>query len=79
MAINRPYRLRRKKKAAKVAHRTASEGLVGASVLSRGTGSGGGIRVALVELNRNTDFVTCNALFGRLVADVVCEIIVQRP
>jgi elongation factor Ts len=63
------------KKAAKVAHRTAGEGLVGASVLSRGTGSspgggGGGVRAALVELNCETDFVARNAVFGRLVADV---------
>ena len=59
------------KKAAKVAHRTASEGLVGASVLSLGTGSSpGAVRAALVELNCETDFVARNALFGRLVADV---------
>ena len=59
------------KKAAKVAHRTAGEGLIGASVLSRGTGSSpGGVRAALVELNCETDFVARNALFGRLVADV---------
>jgi elongation factor Ts len=59
------------KKAAKVAHRTAGEGLVGASVLSRGTGSStGGVRAALVEVNCETDFVARNALFGRLVADV---------
>src|SRR6266403_4324277 len=59
------------KKAAKVSHRTAGEGLVGASVLSRGTGSSpGGVRAALVELNCETDFVARNALFGRLVADV---------
>lgn len=59
------------KKAAKIAHRTAGEGLVGASVLSRGTGSPpGGVRASLVELNCETDFVARNALFGRLVADV---------
>lgn len=59
------------KKAAKIAHRTASEGLVGASVLSCGTGSSpGGVRAALIELNCETDFVARNALFGRLVADV---------
>ncbi|KAI9453543.1 elongation factor TS-domain-containing protein [Lactarius psammicola] len=60
-------------KAAKVAHRTAGEGLVGASVLARGTGSGtghSGVRAALVELNCETDFVARNALFARLVADV---------
>ena len=70
------------KKATKVAHRAAREGLVCASVLSRGTGSssrghrygggggGGGVRAALVELNCETDFVARNALFGRLVADI---------
>ncbi|KAH9058277.1 elongation factor TS-domain-containing protein [Lactarius vividus] len=60
-------------KAAKLAHRAAGEGLVGASVLARGTGSGtghGGVRAALVELNCETDFVARNALFARLVADV---------
>jgi elongation factor Ts len=64
------------KRATKVAHRAAREGLVCASVLSRGTGSSshghghGGVRAALVELNCETDFVARNALFGRLVADV---------
>ncbi|KAH9170592.1 elongation factor TS-domain-containing protein [Lactarius sanguifluus] len=61
-------------KAAKLSHRAAGEGLVGASVLARGTGSGaghGGVRAALVELNCETDFVARNALFARLVADVV--------
>ncbi|KAF8265133.1 elongation factor TS-domain-containing protein [Lactarius quietus] len=60
-------------KAAKVAHRAAGEGLVGASVLARGTGSAtghGSVRAALVELNCETDFVARNALFSRLVADV---------
>ncbi|KAI9444554.1 elongation factor TS-domain-containing protein [Lactarius indigo] len=60
-------------KAAKLAHRAAGEGLVGASVLARGTGSGtghDGVRAALVELNCETDFVARNALFARLVADV---------
>ena len=60
-------------KAAKVAHRAAGEGLVGASVLARGTGSAtghGGVRAALVELNCETDFVARNSLFSRLVADV---------
>ncbi|KAH8976443.1 elongation factor TS-domain-containing protein [Lactarius hatsudake] len=60
-------------KAAKLANRAAGEGLVGASVLARGTGSGaghGGVRAALVELNCETDFVARNALFARLVADV---------
>ena len=60
-------------KAAKVAHRAAGEGLVGASVLARGTGSAtghSGVRAALVELNCETDFVARNALFARLVSDV---------
>jgi elongation factor Ts len=60
-------------KAAKVAHRAAGEGLVGASVLARGTGSAtghGSVRAALVELNCETDFVARNALFARLVSDV---------
>ena len=60
-------------KAAKVAHRAAGEGLIGASVLARGTGSAtghGGVRAALVELNCETDFVARNALFARLVSDV---------
>ncbi|KAF8481688.1 hypothetical protein DFH94DRAFT_852503 [Russula ochroleuca] len=49
-----------------------NEGHVGASVLSRGTGSTpGGVCAALVELNCKTEFVARNALFfGRLVADV---------
>jgi elongation factor Ts len=61
------------KKAAKVSHRAAGEGLISASVLSRGTGTPGGhgsVRAALIELNCETDFVARNALFGRLAADV---------
>ncbi len=39
--------------AVQVAHRTACKGLVGSSVLERGTGHcHGGVRAALVELNR---------------------------
>ncbi|KAF8265131.1 hypothetical protein EI94DRAFT_1831409 [Lactarius quietus] len=59
--------------AAKVAHRTAGEGLFEASVLARGTGSAtghGGVRAALVGLNCETDFVARNTIFPRLVADV---------
>jgi len=44
---------------------TAGEGLFGASVLARGTGSEtghGGVRAAIVELNCETDFVARNAL-----------------
>ncbi|KAH9041380.1 hypothetical protein EDB85DRAFT_2286348 [Lactarius pseudohatsudake] len=51
----------------------AGEGLVGASVLARGTGSGtghAGVHTALVELNCETDFVARNALFACLVPDV---------
>jgi elongation factor Ts len=60
-------------KAAKIAHRAAGEGVIGASILARGTGSTtghGGVRAALVELNCETDFVARNSLFSRLVADV---------
>ena len=60
-------------KAAKIAHRATGEGLIGASILARGTGSTtghGGVRAALVEINCETDFVARNAVFSRLVADV---------
>ncbi len=61
------------KKAAKVAHRTAGEGPVGASVLPRGTGSSpGGVRAALAELNCETDFVASNALFLRISTNTIC-------
>ncbi|KAH9170595.1 hypothetical protein EDB89DRAFT_1275779 [Lactarius sanguifluus] len=59
-------------KAAKLSHRAAGEGRVGASVLARGTGSGashGGARAALVEPNCETDFVASNVLFACLVED----------
>ncbi len=67
------------KKAAKVAHRTAGEGHVGASVLSRGTGSPpGGVRAALVELNCETDFTMARnaALFRRLVG--ICQMLTSK-
>lgn len=58
-------------KAAKVEGRTANEGLIGLSVLSRGLSrSTGLVRAAMVELNCETDFVARNELFGKLVADV---------
>ncbi len=52
-------------KVVKVAHCTAGDGLFGASVLARGTGSETGhdrVRAAIVELNCETDFVARNAL-----------------
>ncbi|KAH9070752.1 hypothetical protein EDB83DRAFT_2517915 [Lactarius deliciosus] len=58
---------------ATLAHLAACDGLVGASVLARGTGSGmghGGVRATLVELNCETDFVARNALFACLASDV---------
>ena len=59
------------KKAAKVEGRTANEGLIGISVLSRGLSlESGFVRAAMVELNCETDFVARNELFGKLVADV---------
>lgn len=63
------------KKAAKLQGRDAREGLIGTSVLSRGTGAGegpvrGGVRGAMVELNCETDFVARNELFGKLLADI---------
>ena len=52
----------------KVVHRKVGEGLFGASVLARATGSSpSGVCAALVKLNCETDFVARNALlFGRL-------------
>ncbi|KAI0078860.1 hypothetical protein K474DRAFT_1659780 [Panus rudis PR-1116 ss-1] len=63
------------KKAAKLEGREAKQGLVGVSVLSRGTLGGegparGGVRGAMVELNCETDFVARNELFGKLLADI---------
>ncbi|KAL1738437.1 hypothetical protein HDZ31DRAFT_25363, partial [Schizophyllum fasciatum] len=60
------------KKAAKLADRDASNGLVSVSILSRGGGAGvgGGVRGAMIELNCETDFVGRNPLFGRLAADI---------
>jgi elongation factor Ts len=54
------------KKAAKLADRTANEGVV---ALAR-VGAGPGVRAALVELNCETDFVARNELFGQLADDV---------
>ncbi|KAL1757260.1 elongation factor TS-domain-containing protein [Schizophyllum commune] len=60
------------KKAAKVADREASNGLVSVSILSRGGGAdvGGGVRGAMIELNCETDFVGRNPLFGKLASDI---------
>jgi elongation factor Ts len=59
------------KKAAKVADRSAGEGLISVSILGRGAGSGnGGVRAAMVELNCETDFVARNQLFGELAANI---------
>ena len=59
------------KKAEKLEGRTAKEGLVGVSILSRGLGEGThGTRAAMVELNCETDFVARNELFGKLLADI---------
>ena len=63
------------KKAAKVGHREANEGMISAALLSRGCGEGGngvnaGVRSAMIELNCETDFVGRNALFGKLAADI---------
>ncbi|KAL4253572.1 Elongation factor Ts, mitochondrial [Abortiporus biennis] len=69
------------KKSDKVKDRTANEGLIGVSILSKGlfsdqAGNGGkgiagrGVRGAIVELNCETDFVARNELFGQLVQDI---------
>jgi elongation factor Ts len=61
------------RKAAKVLDRSAQEGLIGVSILSRGMGPGAnakGVRAAMVELNCETDFVGRNQLFGQLVTDI---------
>ncbi|OZJ04603.1 hypothetical protein BZG36_02050 [Bifiguratus adelaidae] len=59
------------KKAAKVAGRTAGEGLIGLTVLeSLGKDRLGGSRAALVELNCETDFVSRNAIFKQLITQI---------
>ncbi|EED79701.1 predicted protein [Postia placenta Mad-698-R] len=60
------------KKAAKVADRTANEGLIGTTVLSSGVANGRrvGVRAAMVELNCETDFVARNELFANLLEDI---------
>jgi elongation factor Ts len=62
------------RKAEKVGGRFAGEGLIGVSVLSRGTCHGMntplGIRAAMVELNCETDFVGRNELFRKLTQDL---------
>lgn len=63
-------------KAAKVAGRDASQGLISLSLLSTGVGAltGGaaraGLRGSLVELNCETDFVARNSLFSKLADDI---------
>ncbi|KDR85705.1 hypothetical protein GALMADRAFT_132366 [Galerina marginata CBS 339.88] len=59
-------------KAAKVASRETSQGLIAQSVLSHGAGlnAAGGVRAAMVELNCETDFVSQNELFARLAVDI---------
>ncbi|WFD30313.1 Elongation factor Ts, mitochondrial [Malassezia sp. CBS 17886] len=57
------------KRAAKVASRTTSEGVLVLSTLSDGS-SPGGARAAIVELNCETDFVARNELFGELARDI---------
>ena len=63
-----------KRKAEKLGGRFAGEGLIGVSVLSRGTCHGMdtplGIRAAMVELNCETDFVGRNELFRKLTQDL---------
>ncbi|KAF7796570.1 hypothetical protein EIP86_007751 [Pleurotus ostreatoroseus] len=73
-------------KAAKLAGRTANEGLVGVAVLAHGVGwpgagAGAGVRGAMVELNCETDFVARNELFARLLADVAhtAAFIAEKP
>jgi elongation factor Ts len=58
-------------KAAKLADRTAKEGLISlALVHANGTTRDPGVRAALIELNCETDFVARNELFGQLADDV---------
>jgi elongation factor Ts len=63
------------KKAKKLEGRVTSEGLVAVAVLSEGVGglaagATGSVRVAIVELNCETDFVARNDLFGNLAKDI---------
>ncbi|CEL63064.1 hypothetical protein RSOLAG1IB_10688 [Rhizoctonia solani AG-1 IB] len=64
------------KKAAKVASRTANDGLVGIFVLADGGSRAGTldrvapVRAAMVEVNCETDFVARNEIFSKLVADI---------
>jgi len=66
------------KKAEKVAGRTAGEGLIGVSVLNKGTTGNDpiniGVRAAIVELNCETDFVARNELFQKLTRDLAFTI-----
>jgi len=57
------------KREAKVASRTAADGVIGLCTLSDGL-LGAGARAAIVELNCETDFVARNELFGALARDI---------
>ncbi|KDQ15705.1 hypothetical protein BOTBODRAFT_108325 [Botryobasidium botryosum FD-172 SS1] len=57
------------KKAAKVADRATSEGMVSMAILGESSNLGP-VRAAIVELNCETDFVARNALFGKLACDI---------
>jgi elongation factor Ts len=50
-------------RASQVAHHATGEGLIGVSILTRGTCSATGVRAALVELNCETDLLRLRALF----------------
>ncbi|KAF9502332.1 hypothetical protein BDN71DRAFT_1437901 [Pleurotus eryngii] len=61
------------KKAAKVAGRPTSEGVICTSLLSNGNikpGMDGRLTASMIELNCETDFVARNQLFGQLAADI---------
>ncbi|KAB5592061.1 hypothetical protein CTheo_4513 [Ceratobasidium theobromae] len=62
------------KKVAKVASRTANDGLVGITVLADGSFAHSKqatfVRAAMVEVNCETDFVAKNEIFSNLVADI---------
>ncbi|WFD26798.1 Elongation factor Ts, mitochondrial [Malassezia nana] len=57
------------KREAKVATRTASDGVLGLCTLSDGL-LGASARAAMIELNCETDFVARNELFGALARDI---------
>ncbi|GJJ09142.1 hypothetical protein Clacol_003364 [Clathrus columnatus] len=62
-------------KAQKVGKRFTGEGLIGVSVVTRGSSSGAGMvpqgtRAAMIELNCETDYVGTNELFRKLAQDL---------